>query len=59
MDVRLAPGYIPAGHEEEDQKSEGEKNSGVCWKEENIILKHGGFLKEHRRQTHRSLKLQD
>lgn len=38
MDVRLAPGYIPAEDGEEDQKkSEGEKNSQVCCKEENIL----------------------
>lgn len=58
MDVRLAPGYVSAGDGEEDQKSEGEKKSGVCCKEENIILKHCGF-KKNRRPTHRSLKLQD
>lgn len=59
MDVRLAPGYVPAGDGEADQKSEGEKNSRVCCKEENVLFKTLWTLKEYRRPTQRSLKLED
>lgn len=58
MDVCLASGYVPAENGEEDQKNEGEKNSGVRCEEETILLKHWN-LKEYRRPTQRSLKLED